>query len=123
MTGTDVTECVGGDVRAVSEENLALRYHTFCDPRLNANQSLELAFLIADLLQKRRATARLLPKHLKKATPRNLGDRKRRRAHDGITPYKKDSSSFSGPSPDDHPRLTDSYFLRSKAVVEAPWRY
>jgi 3-deoxy-7-phosphoheptulonate synthase len=54
MTGSDVTECVGGDVQAVSEEDLSNRYHTFCDPRLNANQSLELAFLIADLLQKRR---------------------------------------------------------------------
>lgn len=54
MTGSDVTECVGGDVQAVSEEDLSNRYHTFCDPRLNANQSLELAFLIADKLQKRR---------------------------------------------------------------------
>jgi 3-deoxy-7-phosphoheptulonate synthase len=54
MTGSDVTECVGGDVQSVSEEDLSNRYHTFCDPRLNANQSLELAFLIADLLQKRR---------------------------------------------------------------------
>ena len=62
MTGTDVTECVGGDVRAVSEENLALRYHTFCDPRLNANQSLELAFLIADLLQKRRGNGKAFAK-------------------------------------------------------------
>lgn len=56
MTGSDVTECVGGDVQAVSEEDLSNRYHTFCDPRLNANQSLELAFLIADLLQKRRVS-------------------------------------------------------------------
>jgi 3-deoxy-7-phosphoheptulonate synthase len=54
MTGADVTECVGGDVAEVTEENLSDRYHTFCDPRLNANQSLELAFLIADLLKKRR---------------------------------------------------------------------
>ncbi|NDA08869.1 MAG: 3-deoxy-7-phosphoheptulonate synthase class II, partial [Alphaproteobacteria bacterium] len=54
MTGSDVTECVGGDVGEVTEENLSDRYHTFCDPRLNANQSLELAFLIADLLKKRR---------------------------------------------------------------------
>ena len=56
MTGSNVTECVGGDVQAVSEDDLSNRYHTFCDPRLNANQSLELAFLIADLLQKRRVS-------------------------------------------------------------------
>jgi 3-deoxy-7-phosphoheptulonate synthase len=62
MTGSDVTECVGGDVQAVSEETLSDRYHTFCDPRLNANQSLELAFLIADLLQKRRECGNILAK-------------------------------------------------------------
>ena len=50
MTGKDVTECTGG-ARAVSEEDLKDRYHTHCDPRLNASQSLELAFLIAELLQ------------------------------------------------------------------------
>ena len=54
MTGSNVTECVGGDVRQVTEEDLSDRYHTFCDPRLNANQSLELAFLIADLMKQRR---------------------------------------------------------------------
>ncbi|GGO53135.1 3-deoxy-D-arabinoheptulosonate-7-phosphate synthase [Roseovarius pacificus] len=49
MTGQDVTECTGG-MRAVSEENLSDRYHTACDPRLNASQSLELAFLVAEEL-------------------------------------------------------------------------
>ncbi|HAR51080.1 MULTISPECIES: class II 3-deoxy-7-phosphoheptulonate synthase [Roseovarius] len=49
MTGQDVTECIGG-VQAVSEENLSDRYHTACDPRLNASQSLELAFLVAEEL-------------------------------------------------------------------------
>jgi 3-deoxy-7-phosphoheptulonate synthase len=53
MTGQNVTECVGG-VYAVSETNLGDRYHTHCDPRLNATQSLELAFLVADLLSKTR---------------------------------------------------------------------
>ncbi len=47
MTGKDVTECTGG-VSAVSDENLKDRYHTFCDPRLNSTQSLELAFLLAE---------------------------------------------------------------------------
>ncbi|MEC3862207.1 3-deoxy-7-phosphoheptulonate synthase class II [Mesobacterium sp. TK19101] len=49
MTGQDVTECTGG-VYAVSEESLSDRYHTACDPRLNASQSLELAFLVAEEL-------------------------------------------------------------------------
>lgn len=52
MTGKDVTECTGG-ARQVTDEDLASRYHTHCDPRLNASQSLELAFLIAELLQTR----------------------------------------------------------------------
>ncbi|KQT53285.1 phospho-2-dehydro-3-deoxyheptonate aldolase [Aureimonas sp. Leaf454] len=51
MTGKDVTECTGGS-RMVSAENLSDRYHTHCDPRLNANQALELAFLVAELLKK-----------------------------------------------------------------------
>ena len=49
MTGQDVTECVGGAV-AISDAALADRYHTHCDPRLNAAQSIELAFLLADML-------------------------------------------------------------------------
>jgi len=53
MTGKDVTECTGG-VRAVTDEDLSDRYHTACDPRLNASQSLELAFLVAEELQGRR---------------------------------------------------------------------
>jgi 3-deoxy-7-phosphoheptulonate synthase len=54
MTGQDVTECIGG-ARNLSESDLAGRYETFCDPRLNAEQSLELAFLIAEQLKSRRA--------------------------------------------------------------------
>lgn len=50
MTGQDVTECVGG-AQAISEVNLKDRYHTHCDPRLNATQSTELAFLIAEELR------------------------------------------------------------------------
>ena len=50
MTGKDVTECVGGSF-TVTDEDLSSRYHTHCDPRLNADQSLELAFLIADSLK------------------------------------------------------------------------
>ena len=52
MTGKDVTECTGG-VRAVTDEDLSDRYHTFCDPRLNAAQALELAFLVAEMLHQR----------------------------------------------------------------------
>ncbi|OMH33946.1 class II 3-deoxy-7-phosphoheptulonate synthase [Motiliproteus sp. MSK22-1] len=50
MTGQNVTECIGGAYQ-ITEESLADRYHTHCDPRLNADQSLELAFLIADTLK------------------------------------------------------------------------
>lgn len=53
MTGKNVTECTGG-ARAISAEELSDRYHTHCDPRLNADQALELAFLVAELLKKDR---------------------------------------------------------------------
>ncbi|MDA0362091.1 MAG: 3-deoxy-7-phosphoheptulonate synthase class II [Proteobacteria bacterium] len=52
MTGQDVTECTGG-VRAVTDEDLSDRYHTACDPRLNASQALELAFLVSEELSGR----------------------------------------------------------------------
>ena len=55
MTGQDVTECLGG-AQEITEENLSDRYHTHCDPRLNASQALELAFLIAEHLREERAT-------------------------------------------------------------------
>jgi 3-deoxy-7-phosphoheptulonate synthase len=53
MTGDNVTECVGGG-SAVSEEDLNTRYHTHCDPRLNAEQSLEMAFYVASRLRQRK---------------------------------------------------------------------
>ena len=54
MTGDDVTECVGGGVSAVTEASLQDRYHTYCDPRLNASQALELAFLVAEEVRAQR---------------------------------------------------------------------
>ena len=54
MTGQDVTECVGG-ARAITYEDLSDRYHTVCDPRLNAEQSIDMAFLVAELLKQERA--------------------------------------------------------------------
>ena len=54
MTGKNVTECTGG-ARAIRDEELQDRYHTHCDPRLNADQAVELAFLVSDLLKKSRA--------------------------------------------------------------------
>lgn len=57
MTGQDVTECTGG-LRAVSDEDLSSRYHTACDPRLNASQALELAFLVSEELSSRRDVQR-----------------------------------------------------------------
>ena len=60
MTGQDVTECIGGAHR-LTEADLGARYETFCDPRLNAEQSLELAFLVAEELKARRQPAREMP--------------------------------------------------------------
>ncbi|KAK8977235.1 hypothetical protein V6N11_021321 [Hibiscus sabdariffa] len=56
MTGQNVTECIGGS-RTVTFDDLGSRYHTLCDPRLNASQSLELAFIIAEHLKKMRIVA------------------------------------------------------------------
>jgi 3-deoxy-7-phosphoheptulonate synthase len=58
MTGQNVTECTGGAHR-LSEADLTERYETFCDPRLNAEQSLELAFLVAEELKQRRLPAQV----------------------------------------------------------------
>jgi 3-deoxy-7-phosphoheptulonate synthase len=55
MTGKNVTECTGG-ARAISETDLHDRYHTYCDPRLNADQAIEAAFLVAELLKQNRVT-------------------------------------------------------------------
>ncbi len=60
MTGREVTECIGG-ANKLTEADLGERYETFCDPRLNAEQSLELAFLVAEELKARRIPARALP--------------------------------------------------------------
>ncbi len=57
MTGQNVTECLGG-ARALSEDELSHRYHTHCDPRLNADQALELAFLLAEKLREARTAMR-----------------------------------------------------------------
>ena len=51
MTGQDVTECTGG-AQKISEKDLSNRYRTHCDPRLNADQALELAFLISEEIKK-----------------------------------------------------------------------
>ncbi|TYH33468.1 hypothetical protein ES332_D13G062100v1 [Gossypium tomentosum] len=57
MTGQNVTECLGGS-RTITYNDLGSRYHTHCDPRLNASQSLELAFIIAERLRRRRLASR-----------------------------------------------------------------
>jgi 3-deoxy-7-phosphoheptulonate synthase len=59
MTGQDVTECTGG-ARAISDDDLSARYHTHCDPRLNAEQAIELAFLVAEHLKKARSHEKVL---------------------------------------------------------------
>ena len=53
MTVQDVTECIGG-LQEIQESDLKSRYHTYCDPRLNASQSLELAFLMSEFLKDER---------------------------------------------------------------------
>ncbi|PCJ58232.1 MAG: 3-deoxy-7-phosphoheptulonate synthase class II [Rhodospirillaceae bacterium] len=59
LTGQDVTECIGG-AQEITEDRLADRYHTHCDPRLNASQGLELAFLVAEALKnERNVTAKI----------------------------------------------------------------
>jgi 3-deoxy-7-phosphoheptulonate synthase len=58
MTGQNVTECLGG-ARALAEHDLSDRYHTHCDPRLNGEQALELAFLVAEKLREGREAERL----------------------------------------------------------------
>ncbi len=61
MTGQNVTECTGG-ARAITDDDLNDRYHTACDPRLNAEQAIDLAFLLAELLKKvRSAQAKPMP--------------------------------------------------------------
>ena len=57
ITGEDVTECLGGS-EEVSEDSLDHRYETLCDPRLNARQSLDLAFRVAELMRATRAAHR-----------------------------------------------------------------
>jgi 3-deoxy-7-phosphoheptulonate synthase len=62
MTGKDVTECMGG-ARAISESDLRDRYHTYCDPRLNAEQAIEVAFLVAELLKAERVARGVQEQH------------------------------------------------------------
>jgi len=64
MTGQDVTECTGG-AQKISDQDLSHRYHTHCDPRLNANQALELAFLILMKLKRMQLIPKIiLKRHL-----------------------------------------------------------
>ncbi|MBJ6987348.1 MULTISPECIES: 3-deoxy-7-phosphoheptulonate synthase class II [unclassified Devosia] len=60
MTGDDVTECVGG-MSAVTEQSLSDRYHTYCDPRLNGAQALELAFLVAEEIHAQKPVREVAP--------------------------------------------------------------
>jgi 3-deoxy-7-phosphoheptulonate synthase len=71
LTGEDVTECLGGGDR-IDEADLSGRYETACDPRLNTSQSLELAFLVAEMLQAARAD-RATPSHADPDTDKRLG--------------------------------------------------
>ena len=52
LTGQNVTECIGGNIDSINEQDLTERYLSYCDPRLNCMQALELAFIVSDLLAK-----------------------------------------------------------------------
>ncbi|PKA65865.1 Phospho-2-dehydro-3-deoxyheptonate aldolase 1, chloroplastic [Apostasia shenzhenica] len=71
MTGQNVTECVGGS-RAITLDDLSSRYHTHCDPRLNASQALELSFIVSERLRKSRIAANS-PRRLASSSPSSLG--------------------------------------------------
>jgi 3-deoxy-7-phosphoheptulonate synthase len=60
MTGKNVTECTGG-AQAISDDELRNRYHTYCDPRLNAHQAIELGFLISERLRRDRSSTAPTP--------------------------------------------------------------
>ena len=102
MTGQDVTECTGGAHR-LTEADLTERYETFCDPRLNAEQSLELAFLVAEELKQRRALG-----HAPVQSPRNSGT-----DHAGADGGKRRPAI----SRRDIAARTDSYFNRTRRIV------
>jgi 3-deoxy-7-phosphoheptulonate synthase len=51
MTGNDVTECTGSESCSITAEDLGSRYHTQCDPRLNASQALELSFMLGEMIK------------------------------------------------------------------------
>ena len=101
MTGQDVTECVGG-ARGLSEADLGDRYETFCDPRLNAEQSLELAFLIAEELKTRRAEAasRMIPTPLDDADITARTDTYFNRTREIVAPVRRPARHLRGvPAP------------------------
>ena len=105
MTGQEVTECLGG-AHKLSEADLALRYQTFCDPRLNAEQSLELAFLIAEELKARRIAAPVAARQ-----GGRIGG-----GEGGETPWM----DRRRPDPADAAisARTDVYFNRTRAIVQ-----
>ena len=67
LTGEDVTECLGG-AEELADADLAGRYETACDPRLNTSQSLELAFLVAEMLQAPQGSGQLVAVNVARAS-------------------------------------------------------
>ena len=93
MTGQEVTECVGGSTD-ITVDNLNERYETQCDPRLNASQALELAFLLAEQLKAERlSVARARPASRR----RRSGARRRRRRPGGPMTHPNDARSSATP--------------------------
>ena len=106
MTGQDVTECTGGAHR-LTEADLTERYETFCDPRLNAEQSLELAFLVAEELKQRRAPT---------AAGGGTVAAMRRRSRCRCSRYQARRMADRDLAADIAAR-TDSYFNRTRQIV------
>ena len=112
MTGQNVTECIGG-AEAITEDGLADRYHTHCDPRLNASQALELAFLIAEQLKAERnghgdPHCRSILTTCGRCRGRSWAGRRSARAgRPGRGPRRRGGRAW-----------TDLYFLKTKAMVE-----
>ncbi len=109
MTGQDVTECIGG-AQAITEAKLGERYNTHCDPRLNASQALELAFLLAEILKEGRGRER------KRDARRAVAALRRRpRARRASADLLEPRSSALQPAAADIERWTDRYFLEDEA--------
>ena len=117
LTGQNVTECIGG-AQAISEASLADRYHTHCDPRLNASQALELAFEIAEALKRERARSRAgIAGRRCGVTATNSDPATASCESTQTLAARRQHAAACNPSVARPRPQTDSYFLKTKAIV------